>query len=294
MPQADVPGTAARSTGVSAGTTRAGAAPAPAGPRPPHRHPAFRLVLGAGLALALTVGWWWPPVETAFYGIEAALSDLLPAGTIDSTAWFLLPLIGLAGGLLASVSPCILPLVPLNAAYIGARGVPPRQAAAVSARFVLGAVIALSVLGLFADLAGAVFIEYRGPVRMAVGSILLVLGAMQAELLPMPRLPAVGGGRRLGAVAAGAAFALITTPCASPILFGVLTAAGSQSVPGLSVATMGSFAVGYTALVFVAGVAGGRATERFPGASRAVQATGAAILVVAGLGFVISGLAWLA
>ncbi len=286
-------GSASRARSAQVDGAPAGTAAAESTPRPPHRHPVFRLVLAAGLALAVTAGWWWPPVETAFYALEAALTDLLPAGTVESAAWFLLPLIGLAGGLLASVSPCILPLVPLNAAYIGARGVPPRQAAAVSARFVLGAVVALSVLGLFADLAGAVFIEYRGPVRMAVGTILLVLGAMQAELLPMPRLPAVGGGRRLGAVAAGAAFALITTPCASPILFGVLTAAGSQSVPGLSVATMGSFAVGYTALVFAAGVAGGRATERFRRASRGVQATGAAVLVVAGVGFLLSGLAWL-
>jgi hypothetical protein len=73
----------------------------------------------------------------------------------------------------------------------------------------------------------------------------------------------------------------------------VLTAAGGQSVPGLSVATMGSFAVGYTALVFVAGVAGGRATERFRGASKGVQAAAAAVLLVAGSGFVISGAAWL-
>jgi thiol-disulfide isomerase/thioredoxin len=35
--------------------------PAGAVPRPPHRHPAFRLVLPAGLALAVTAGWWWPP-----------------------------------------------------------------------------------------------------------------------------------------------------------------------------------------------------------------------------------------
>lgn len=211
---------------------------------------------------------------------------------VGSAPWMLLPALGLAGGLLASVSPCVLPLLPLNAAYIGATNVPPARAASVSARFTLGAVVALSVLGLFADLAGAVFVEHRGPIRLAVGAILVVLGLAAAEVVRLPTTPAIGGSRRLGAVAAGSAFALITTPCASPILFAVLAASGAQGVAGLGAVTMAAFAVGYTVLVFVAGLTGGRLLGRFRGRTRAVQAVAAAFLLVAGVGFVGSGAAW--
>lgn len=256
------------------------------------RHPAFLATLALGGAGLLAVGLWWPAVEGALGSLEAALTGLLPVDLVGRAPWVLLPALGLAGGLLASVSPCVLPLLPLNAAYIGATNVPPARAAAVSARFTLGAVVALSVLGLFADLAGAVFVEHRGPIRLAVGAILVVLGLVAAEIVRLPAVPAIGGSRRLGAVAAGAAFALITTPCASPILFAVLAASGAQGVPGLAVVTMAAFAVGYTALVFAAGVSGGRLVGHVRGRARAVQAGAAAFLLVAGAGFLGSGVAW--
>lgn len=280
-------GTATRAPERPAGSSSA------AEPRAPWRRPAFRAVIALGAVAVATVGWWWPAFESVMFALEFAMAALLPEGAIESAPWMLLPVLGLAGGLLASISPCVLPLVPLNAAAIGASDVPASRAASLSAQFTLGAVLALSVLGLSADLAGAVFVEHRGPVRLGVGAILVVLGLAQAEIVPLPLLPAFGAGKRLGPVAAGAAFALITTPCASPILYAVLAAAGAQAVPGLSVATMAAFAVGYTALVFAAGVGGGKASRRFRRHAPAVQAGAAALLILAGVGFAISGAIWL-
>jgi cytochrome c-type biogenesis protein len=258
----------------------------------PYRHPAFRTVLVAGLLLLAVLPLWWPPLEHAFSEAEAALTGLLPVDRLTGLHWITLPAVGLVGGLLASVSPCVLPLVPLNAAYIGSSRAGGSRAFLASTGFVAGAVLALSVLGLFADLAGRVFVEYRGQVRLAVGGILLVLGAVKAELLPPPRLPAPAAARKVGPVAAGATFALITTPCASPVLFAVLATAAAQMVPGLSVATMVCFAIGYTALVFAAGVGGGRASGRFGRHTAGLQAGAAALLFLAGLGFAVSGLLW--
>jgi cytochrome c-type biogenesis protein len=257
----------------------------------PHRHPAFRTVLVAGLLLLAVFPAWWPPLEHALFEAEAALTRLLPLDRLGGLHWIALPAAGLVGGLLASVSPCVLPLVPLNAAYVGAGRPGAARATLASAGFVAGAVLTLSILGLFAELAGAVFVQHRGPIRLAVGGILLLLGAVKAELLPFPRLPAPAGTRGLGPVAAGATFALVTTPCASPILLAVLAAAAAQTVPGLSVATMASFAIGYTALVFAAGVGGGGVSERF-GGHPGLQAGAAAVLLLAGLGFVVSGWLW--
>ena len=192
------------------------------------------------------------------------------------------------------LSPCILPLVPLNVAYIGAADASGRAAVGISSRFVLGAALALALLGLFGDAAGFLLIEQRGPVFIAAGLLMASLGLVSAELLPLPGAGrALGGGRRLGPIGAGAAFALVTSPCASPLLAAVLAAATAQGLPGLTALSMLGFALGYTALVFVAGVFGGELMQRVRGRSfEAPRAAAAALLVVAGVGFGVVGIAW--
>lgn len=267
------------------------AAPAP---RALWRHPAFLSTLAVSGAAAATAPLWWPALADPLTGAEFALArTLLPEETVQSAAWFLLPLLGLAGGLLASLSPCVLPLVPLNVAYIGAAEASGARALALSARFVLGAAFALSVLGLAGELAGWILVEQRGPVLLGVGGLLLYLGLALAELAPLPAVATPGGSRRLGPVGAGAAFALVTTPCASPILAALLAASTAVDLPGLRVVTVGAFALGYTALVFAAGVLGGALvgrlrTHSFEGA----RAGAAALLLAAGAGFAWAGWRW--
>lgn len=257
-----------------------------------YRHPAFRRVLAGGPVLLALFPLWWPPTAGALLGLEEALTALFPLDLVNRLEWIALPLVGLLGGFLASVSPCVLPLIPLNAAYIGATGAAPARAFDLSARFALGAVLSLSILGLAADAAGLVFVEYRGPVRLAVGAILLALGALKAGLLSLPPVPVPAVGRKLGPAAAGATFALITSPCVSPLLFAVLAAAGAQAIPGLALVTMVCFALGYTSLVFAAGVIGGGMRARPGRHSSALEAGAAALLILAGIGFAASGLLW--
>jgi hypothetical protein len=74
----------------------------------------------------------------------------------------LLPL-AFIGGLLASISPCILALLPVNLSYIGTLNIKSRWNAFTKAGlFVLGAVTILSLFGLVSSFAGAVMVEYRG------------------------------------------------------------------------------------------------------------------------------------
>lgn len=270
------------------------AADAAGGPTPLWRHAAFHRTLAAVGALAVLAPLWWGPVSQALFRLEFAVADLLPQGAIAGAAWFLLPLVGLGAGLLASLSPCVLPLVPLNVAYIGAADASGGRAVALSARFVLGAALALSVLGLAGDLTGFLLVEQRGPVLIVVGLALVYFGLAALEVAPVPFAGrAVGGERRLGPVAAGAAFSLVTTPCASPLLAAVLAAAGSQGVPGLGVVSMLGFALGYTLLVFLAGAFGGEMVARLRRASfEAPRAAAAALLLTAGAGFTLVGVLW--
>ena len=76
--------------------------------------------------------------------------------------WFLLPFAA-GGGFLASISPCILALLPVNLSYIGTLNVKSRRAAFLNASgFVLGVVTVLSIFGLFSSVAAAVMVDWRG------------------------------------------------------------------------------------------------------------------------------------
>lgn len=263
-------------------------------PPPLWRHGAFVGPLAGAALLAAASPLWWRPAAAILTDLELSLAGLVPAESLAGAAWFLLPLIGFGGGLLASLSPCVLPLVPLNVAAIGAAEASGWRAAGLSARFVLGAALVLATLGVFGDLAGVLLVEQRGPVLILAGLAMLTFGLAVLELIPIPfagRAP--GAGRALGPVAAGAGFSLVTTPCASPLAAAVLAASSAQGLPGLGVASMLGFALGYTALVFAAGVLGGRLVARARRRSYAApRAASAALLLVAGAGFAATGIAW--
>lgn len=207
----------------------------------------------------------------------------------------LVPMAAFLGGLLASVSPCVLAMLPLNLSYIGTLGPLSRGQALIRvAGFVAGTVLVLCLFGLVASFASAVVVDHRGPVHLGVGLVILLMGLHLGGWLPLrlPRLPALppSGGPFL----VGIGFALVSSPCASPVLFSVLAAAAGTGSGLLSVVTMVSFALGYTALIAVTSLWAG-----LMGASRRLLRHGATltrlsalVLLAAGGFYVLQGLLW--
>jgi cytochrome c-type biogenesis protein len=200
------------------------------------------------------------------------------------------------GGLLASISPCILALLPVNLSYIGTLNVTSRRAAVWNAAgFVLGVVTILSIFGLFASVAGALMVEWRGWIDLAVGTIIILMGLSIGGLfhLPLPRsqisLPPIAG-----TYGVGLTFALVSSPCASPVLFAVLAAAGATGSPIWSVVTMVAYALGYTAVIFTASLCAGliKLTRQILVNSEMVMRVGGLALVLMGGYYVVSGVLW--
>lgn len=211
-----------------------------------------------------------------------------------SNPFILLPL-AFIGGLLASVSPCILALLPVNLSYIGTLKIDSRRDAFVKAGlFVLGTVTVLSLFGLFSSFASAVLVDYRGYINIVIGGVILLMGLSFAGLfqLPLPQtqlsLPVAGP------YSVGLTFALVSSPCASPVLFAVLAAAAATGSLVLSTLTMVSYALGYTAVIFFASLFTGlvKYSRVILSKSEWVIRLGSAALILAGGYYLINGVRW--
>ncbi|MEA5618486.1 cytochrome c biogenesis CcdA family protein [Cronbergia sp. UHCC 0137] len=206
----------------------------------------------------------------------------------------LLPL-AFVGGVLASVSPCILALLPVNLSYIGTLNIKSRWDAFTKAGlFVLGAITILSLFGLVSSFAGVVMVEYRGYINIVVGLIMAVMGLwlMGVVNIPLPQmnmnLP------QAGPYGVGLTFALVSSPCASPVLFGVLAAAAATGSQILGTLTMVSYALGYTLLIFLASLFTGLAkqSKQLLKHSEGIIRFGSMALILTGVYYLFTGTQW--
>jgi cytochrome c-type biogenesis protein len=262
---------------------------------------ASRLGITAGIVLiaAVASAIAWGPLGQIFerdVGVwqNAIAARLVGPGALDG--WRLYS-VAFVGGLVASLSPCILGMLPVNLSYIGAAKLSSRTAALrVASMFVFGVVVVNVVLGLVSSLFFALFVQYRAPVNIAVGALTVLMGFWMAGFvrLPTPQFTTyIPAG--IGSFAAGLAFALIATPCASPILVFILGAASLAGSPIRAVGAMILYAVGYTLVLFLASLSAGiaSASRRVLAHSELVSRIAAGALVVIGVSTVAYGLSQL-
>ncbi|BAZ11401.1 hypothetical protein NIES4071_32270 [Calothrix sp. NIES-4071] len=213
----------------------------------------------------------------------------------DTANPFVLLPLAFAGGAIASVSPCILALLPVNLSYIGTLNIKSRWDAFTKAGFfVLGAVTILSLFGLVSSFAGTVMVEYRGYINIVVGLVMAVMGLWLMGLvkLPLPqmnvKLP------QAGPYGVGLTFALVSSPCASPVLFAVLAAAAATGSQVLGTLTMVSYALGYTLLIFLASLFTGLAkqSKQLLKHSEGIIRFGSLALILTGGYYLFTGTQW--
>ncbi len=168
-------------------------------------------------------------------------------------------------GLLASLSPCVYPMVPITLGFLGRQtagpGKSPRTAVTL---FALGQTLALVVIGVIAVKLGESlgFSSQSMPIRLGTGIILLLAAAFSWRgRLPgwLEKWNVLSGktpsGSGLGsAFLLGASAALVASPCTSPLLGGVLTMMATEESRLTGVLLMTAYATGFTTLFFVAGI----------------------------------------
>ncbi len=262
---------------------------------------ASRRIMRTGICLSLillSIGvtfWLFPLFEQTLAHTEHQfLLWLRPL--LSANGFLLLPFIGFAGGLLASISPCILSLLPLNLSYIGTLEVHSKVTALKNAAaFVLGVIVVLCLLGLVSSLAVAFTIQYKGFSYLGVGLLSLIMGLFAWRVLPFPQWQAFQTAKSAWTpFGVGIAFALSTSPCASPVLMTVLGAASSTGKTTLAFLTMAAYAIGYTLILFLASLFTGLAKQvmalrRF---ESEISLMSGLLLMALGLFYIGSAIAW--
>jgi len=175
----------------------------------------------------------------------------------DRLGLAVLPAAFLLGALGAVSSCCTAPVIGAVAGYAGSLGERParRELSLVGLFFVIGAMIALALLGAVTSFVGGVAGASLGRYwRFAAGLVIVFFGLSSLRLLPfrIPKIesPALTPGRGVaGAVTFGLAVGGATTACTmscNPLLPAAVGAAMLQGAPLLGALTLAAFALGYS------------------------------------------------
>ncbi|MGA7935564.1 MAG: cytochrome c biogenesis protein CcdA [Kovacikia sp.] len=267
-----------------------------------------RLVYGVLGAIAA-----W--VAVIFLGNSEQLSNLLVDAQLAYRGWltsyhaansFLLLLACFGGGLVVSVSPCTLSLLPVNLSYLGAQEFASRSDALKKCLlFVLGTATVLTLLGLFSGFQGFILIDYQGYGQVAIGLLMVLMGLnLLFSFSRQLSLSFLQGGAHsiaeairsgmAGPYGVGMSFALIVTPCASPILFAVLGIAAATHSPIQAGIMLFAYALGYSGLVFLAGLFTGLAkrVRKLSPHTQFISKLAASVMVIFGCSYTLSGIRW--
>lgn len=202
-------------------------------------------------------------------------------------SFILLPILAFCGGVIVSISPCILSLLPVNLSYIGTLEPKSKKEAFINALFfVAGASCLFGIVGSVAGLANALLIEWRYQVYLVMGLVISMTGIKQLGLLQNFSLPRPQALAWVGhPFWVGFSFATILSPCASSISIGTLIAAGGTGSPIWGAFIMICYGFGYTLIIFLASVGVGFAKQ-----ARKLISHADRVLDYAGIVLAISGL----
>ena len=179
------------------------------------------------------------------------------------TNWLVMLLTAFLGGIIASISPCSLAMLPLIIGYVGgcSKETPVRTLIQLSS-FILGTAIVFTVIGIICAVTGSVFASALGVYfTLIMASLLLVIGLKITDVLDF-EIPVIiktmpvnnTSSLILYPILLGITFALAGTPCSTPILASIMVFATMGKNLLVSVIMLFLFAIGQGLILIIAGV----------------------------------------
>jgi cytochrome c-type biogenesis protein len=187
---------------------------------------------------------------------ESFFKETIP-NALASGGLFIFVLVFL-GGVMTSLSPCILSILPVMLGYIGGLERPTKTKGFItSAFFVLGLAVTFAILGIVAALLGKAFGQIGSVWQYIIGlfAILMglqLLGVLNIELPGLKTMPEKRGGV-LGPFGVGLLFGLVASPCATPVLAVLMTYVAGQGVLWYGALLLFIYGLGHGLPLLIAG-----------------------------------------
>lgn len=164
------------------------------------------------------------------------------------------------GGLISSISPCSLSMLPLIIGYIGGYSdEKPLKTLLQMIVFVIGSGIVFSIIGAICALTGKMFIG-NPYFALIVASIVMIMGLKILGFLEFDLPPIIKeipknefNNDFLYPLILGAVFALIGTPCSTPILASIMAFASISAKISSAVIMLFLFSIGQGLILILAG-----------------------------------------
>lgn len=190
------------------------------------------------------------------------MDNLIQAFTLYSSGnGIMLPLllvIAFFSGILASISPCSLGILPLIVGYVGGYSKEGNKKLFIQMlSFSIGLSLVLSIIGVICALTGRAFTTFASPVVLLVfASVIVIMGLNLLGIIDI-QFPAIikkmpqnkSGSIFVFPFLVGAFFALASSPCSSPILASIMAIATISGSILFSIGLLFSFALGQCIII---------------------------------------------
>ena len=158
----------------------------------------------------------------------------------QDTSTILLICISLLGGIIASISPCSLSILPLIIAYVGGYSKSTPQKTLIEMLFfILGSSIVFGIIGIICALTGKVFSTFAPAYfNLIIASIILTMGLNMLNIIEIniptfvKEIPQIQKGNIfIYPFLLGCIFSIAGTPCSTPILASIMAfASGTKNI----------------------------------------------------------------
>ncbi len=198
-------------------------------------------------------------LQTQIYELEQ-FANVLVSNQLTHLSVISIGIIFIAG-LLTSLTPCMLSMLPITIGYIGGYEAKSRlQAAAQSTWFALGLATTLAGMGIIAGLIGKVYGQVGIGLPIIVSIIAIIMGLNLLEALPLP-FPSLGETNWISpnfppavrSYSIGLTFGLVASPCSTPVLASLLGWVANTQDIILGAVLLLAYTAGYVAPLILAG-----------------------------------------